>query len=140
VSTIVDGGVLSNFPVWIFDVADRDARRPTFGFKLVGGRGVGGSLEKLIRVFGWPVLMGTEIFHTAMEAWDAYWASHSTSVRTCPISAGEIGTTDFHLSESEKQSLIGSGRQGARAFLDAWHPRLYVNGYGRKLAEAAPTG
>ena len=34
-STIVDGGVLSNFPVWIFDV-DHDAKRPTFGFKLVG--------------------------------------------------------------------------------------------------------
>jgi NTE family protein len=133
-STIVDGGVLSNFPVWIFDVEDRDALRPTFGFKLVGGRGVGGGLEKIVRAFGWPVEMGVDIFHTTTEAWDKYWVSNSTYVRTCTISTGDIGTTDFELTEEQKQWLLDSGKDAARAFLDKWDPAEYVNSHGRKLA------
>ena len=34
-SFIVDGGILSNFPIWIFDV-EGIPRWPTFGLKLVG--------------------------------------------------------------------------------------------------------
>jgi NTE family protein len=132
-STIVDGGVLSNFPVWIFDVKDRDPLRPTFGFKLVGGKGVGGGLEKLIRGFGWPAEMGVEIFHTTTEAWDKYWVSNSTYVRTCAISTGNIGTTDFDLTEQQKLWLLNSGKEAAHAFLDEWDPSQYVNSHGRKL-------
>src|SRR5215213_6456361 len=32
---IVDGGMLSNFPVWLFDCQERDPRWPTFGLMLV---------------------------------------------------------------------------------------------------------
>jgi NTE family protein len=133
-STIVDGGVLSNFPVWIFDVEDRDPIRPTFGFKLVAGKGVGGGLEKIIRAFGWPVEMGVDIFHTTTEAWDKHWVSNSTYVRTCAISTGDIGTTDFNLGEEQKQWLLDSGKEAARAFLDEWDSAQYVNSHGRKLA------
>jgi NTE family protein len=136
VSTIVDGGVLSNFPVWIFDVADRDPVRPTFGFKLTGGRAVGSGLQKVMRAFGWPLAMGVDIFHTTTEAWDSYWVTHATRVRTCPISAGDIGTTDFNLSGAQKQWLLESGAQGARAFLGQWDPAQYVNSNGRRLAGA----
>jgi NTE family protein len=132
-STIVDGGVLSNFPVWIFDVKDRDPVRPTFGFKLVGGMGVGGGLEKIIRASGWPVGMGVDIFHTTTEAWDKYWVSNSTYVRTCAISTGDIGTTDFNLTAKQMQWLLNSGQQSARAFLDEWDPAQYLNSHGRKL-------
>lgn len=132
-STIVDGGVLSNFPVWIFDVKDHDPIRPTFGFKLIGGGDVGGGLEKIVRAFGWPVEMGVDIFHTTTEAWDKYWVSNATYVRTCTISAGEIGTTDFNLTEQQKAWLLESGKQAARAFLDEWDPAQYVNSHGRKL-------
>jgi NTE family protein len=143
-STIVDGGVLSNFPVWIFDVADRDPQRPTFGFKLIGGRTPGGGFTKVIEAFGWPVEMGVDIFHTTTDAWDKYWVSHATYVRTCTISAGDIGTTEFNLSDERKQWLLGSGEQAARAFLQRWDPAEYVNSNGRKLGtvarQAAPVG
>jgi len=136
-STIVDGGVLSNFPVWIFDVEDRDPKRPTFGFKLVGGRGVGEGLNKVVRAFGWPVGMGADIFHTTTEAWDKYWVFHSTYVRTCAISTGDIGTTQFDLSDAQKQGLLDSGRDAAREFLKEWHPGKYVNSKGRSLGQGA---
>jgi NTE family protein len=138
-STIVDGGVLSNFPVWIFDVADRDPVRPTFGFKLTGGRSAGSHLAGIIRALGWPIEMGADIFHTSMEAWDKYWVSHATYVRTCAISAGEIGTTDFNLTAEQEKWLVDSGHAAAAEFLATWDPSAYVNRHGRKLAgQTAP--
>jgi NTE family protein len=137
-STIVDGGVLSNFPVWLFDVADRQPIRPTFGFRLVGGRGVGGGLQKLIDHLGWPVELGTDIVHTATDAWDTRFMTHSTIVRTCPVDAGDVGTTDFHLSESQEQGLIDGGRSDGERFLDQFQTSSYVNTYGHPLAPEAP--
>jgi NTE family protein len=133
-STIVDGGVLSNFPVWIFDTAGTAAVRPTFGFHLVGGSGVGGSLGGVINDLGWAVEEAVDIFHTATDAWDKRFMSHSTVVRTCTISAGTIGTTDFKLSNKQKQWLLQSGRDGAKTFLDSYNPTAYRNTFGQPLA------
>jgi NTE family protein len=132
-STIVDGGVLSNFPVWIFDTRAAQPKRPTFGFHLFGGRGVGGGLERVIGGLGWPVEMGVDIFHTATDAWDTRFMSHSTVVRTCPVSAGEIGTTDFDLKPAQQDWLVESGRQGAKTFLADFKRENYMNTYGRTL-------
>ena len=133
-ATIVDGGMLSNFPVWLFDVADRDAKRPTFGFRLTGGKGVGGGLQSIVNSLGWPVELGSEMFHTAMEAWDKRFMSHSTYVRTCPVSAGDIGTTDFALTQKQQDWLIDSGRKAAAEFLANFSLDDYFNTFGRKLA------
>ncbi len=136
-STIVDGGVLSNFPVWIFDVEDRDALRPTFGFRLVGGKGVGGGLEGVIHTLGWAAEMGADIFHTATDAWDKHFLSKATIVRTCMVEIGDdIGTTDFDLSATQKQSLLDSGHAAAQSFLDTYRPEDYVNRHGQRLAAA----
>jgi NTE family protein len=135
-STIVDGGVLSNFPVWIFDVENRDPSRPTFGFKLVGGRSVGSGMGKVIKALGWPAEMGGRIFDTTTGAWDKYWVSHASYVRTCAISAGDIATTEFNLTDAQKQWLLSSGHEAAGTFLDQWDPSEYVNSSGRKLALA----
>ena len=133
-STIVDGGVLSNFPVWIFDTEAAAAARPTFGFHLVGGSGVGGSLGGVINGLGWAVAEAVDIFHTATDAWDKRFMSHSTVVRTCTISAGTIGTTDFKLTPEQKQWLLQSGRDGAKQFLATYNPGAYTNTFGRALA------
>jgi NTE family protein len=132
-STIVDGGVLSNFPVWLFDVEDRDPLRPTFGFHLIDGKGVGGGLARVIDGLGWVAGMAADIFHTATCAWDQRFLSRSTLVRTCTVSAGEIGTTDFDLTEDQKQWLLDSGRDAAREFLTQWNPKNYINRNGRRL-------
>jgi NTE family protein len=136
-STIVDGGVLSNFPVWLFDTQREEAGRPTFGFHLVGGRGVGGGLNRAIDHAGWAVQEGVDIFHTATDAWDDRFRSHSTVVRTCTIDAGPIGTTDFHLTPDQKKFLLDSGRKGALEFIRAFRRDSYMNTYGRPLAAGA---
>src|SRR5215210_3503632 len=53
-AVIIDGGTLSNFPVWLFDVdptvVGRPPCRPTFGFTLIGGRGFGGHTKLLAKL------------------------------------------------------------------------------------------
>jgi NTE family protein len=131
VATIVDGGTLSNFPVWLFD--ERRPVRPTFGFTLSGGHGVGGGLEKLMRALPWPVSLGWDILQTAMQAWDKRFASHSSRVRTCVVPAGGVGSTDFALAEAQKQALVDAGRRAAREFLDAFDLAAYFNSFGEQL-------
>lgn len=132
-STIVDGGMLSNFPVWLFDVDHRDPVRPTFGFRLSDDKRARGKLARVINRLGWPAKMAADIFGTATDAWDRHLLSQATRVRTCTVSAGEIGTTDFDLTEDQKQWLLDSGQGAASKFLAQWNPENYVNRNGRRL-------
>jgi NTE family protein len=133
ISTIVDGGTLSNFPVWLFDVDSRPPRRPTFGFTLTGGRGLGaGGLAGLTP---WPVRFGIDIFQTAREAWDTRFASHSTHVRTLAVDAADVGTTEFDLSEAKQRLLRENGIKAATVFLDGFDLSEYMNTYAGRLAQ-----
>jgi NTE family protein len=137
-SAIVDGGMLSNFPVWLFDVDDRDPTRPTFGFRLFGGKSMTpGGLTAVVQRVAWPVAFGWDMFQTTMEAWDKRFMSHSTRVRTCAISAQGIGTVDFDLSEADQTTLLDSGRHAATEFLSSFRVEDYFNTFGRKLQPAA---
>jgi len=135
---IVDGSLLSNFPVWLLDV-DRPVRRPTFGFRLLGGR-YGGRLERFARSVGWPVALGIDLFRTAAEAWDTRLTSQSTIVRTCAVAAPDIAVTNFSLTHLDQEQLIASGRTAARSFLDDFQVGGYVNTFGRRLEAAEPAG
>ena len=144
-AVIVDGGTLSNFPVWLFDVdpavAGRPPHRPTFGFTLSGGKGLGGGLTKLGRLAPWGVRFGFDIFHTAQEAWDQRFVSHSTRVRTLAVDAADVATTEFDLSPEKQELLIANGRKAAKEFLDAFRLEDYMNTYHAALAsEPVPTG
>jgi NTE family protein len=139
-STIVDGGTLSNFPVWLFDVdpaaAGRPPARPTFGFTLTGGRGFGPGARLASALLPWPARFGMEIFHTAMDAWDARFVSHSTRVRTLAVDAADVATTDFELPLAKQQQLLANGRAAARTFLDAFDLSAYLNTFHARLAPA----
>jgi NTE family protein len=135
-STIVDGGTLSNFPVWLFDTDKRDARRPTFGLRLTGGRAVGAGLKTFVRMLGWPAATAVDISQTQSGAWDERFIGASTRVRTCPVDAGDVGTTDFTLPAAGRAELVHGGRRAARAFLEAFDLDAYRNTYGRGLDPA----
>ncbi len=137
-SVIIDGGTLSNFPVWLFDVdpntLHRPPARPTFGFTLIGGRGLAPGLEKMRGLVPWPLRFGADIFATAQEAWDERFVSHSTRVRTLAVDADDVGTTEFVLSPEKKQKLQTNGRTAAREFLDEFRIEDYSNSF-----HASPT-
>lgn len=135
---IVDGGTLSNFPVWLWDVdpavSGQRPTRPTFGFTLSGGHGFGppGFVTK---VTPWHLRFAFDIFHTAESAWDERFVSHSTRVRTLAVDADDVGTTDFNLSVEKQQLLVSNGRAAAKAFLDSFSLEQYENTYHAGLAQ-----
>jgi NTE family protein len=141
-SVIVDGGTLSNFPVWLFDVdpsvTGRPPTRPTFGFTLEHGRGLGGVPPVVQRLEPWGLKFAFDIFHTAQEAWDARFVSHSTRVRTVTVDAGDVATTEFNLSREKQELLIENGRTAARIFLDQFQLEDYLNTFHAELAPAQP--
>jgi NTE family protein len=110
-AVLIDGGTLSNFPVWIFDIdpaqANRPPRRPTFGFTLKGGKGFGANVGHL----PWPLRFGVEIFRTAQDAWDERFVSRSTRVRTLAIDAGDVATTDFDLGHEKAGGAAGQRQE-----------------------------
>jgi hypothetical protein len=134
-ATIVDGGTLSNFPVWLFDVADpgQPLQRPTFGFTLSGGKGVGAGLNRLVSHAPWALQFAFEIFHTAQEAWDERFVSHSTRVRTVTVDAGSVGTTQFDLTPDLQEMLIQNGKDAATKFLAKFDLADYENTYHRRF-------
>lgn len=142
-SLIIDGGTLSNFPVWLFDVdpakVGRPPARPTFGFTLTGGRGFGAGVGMLRTLVPWSVQFAFDIFATAQEAWDERFVSQSTRVRTLAVDAADVATTEFRISEKRQALLLENGRQAARTFLDAFELEKYMNTYHARPAVAQPT-
>ena len=133
-ATIIDGGTLSNFPVWLFDAVGRDPTRPTFGLRLVGGRAVGSGLRMFVRMLGWPAALAVDISQTQSGAWDQRFVTASTRVRTCTVDAGTVGTTDFDLPAPRRADLVNGGRRAAASFLHNFNLDDYRNSFGRPLS------
>lgn len=121
---VVDGGVLSNYPVWLFDT-EGEPPWPTFGFKLVEpGEG------RPNRVSG-PLSLLTALFSTMLEAHDARYIEDHHFARTIAIPTLGIRTTEFGLSVEQKQQLFQSGVRAAEKFFAAWDFQGYVQKYRR---------
>lgn len=122
---IVDGGLLSNFPVWLFD-SDADEgeapgrpriRRPTLGFRLHAGTGPEQLPYRPVRRFGWPIGLTRAMFLSATEAWDRRMMSQISEVRTVSIPTEDISTLDFELAGDKRQRLFDLGYRKTEEFL-----------------------
>ena len=125
-SYIIDGGVLSNFPVWIFD-GEKPPSLPTFGFKMVEPD----SFEPL-RVSN-PFDLFKATLTTMMEAHDRIFElDPKSAVRTIPIPSLGIKTTDFDIAQDQKENLFMSGVQSANSFFEGWDFETFkMHYYGR---------
>lgn len=115
---IVDGGLLSNFPVSIFDVPG-EPRHPTFGFHLVD------SLPS--KDCPWPVnptnslfQIGQALLNTMLAAHDRLYMDDHTYVRTITIPVNGISGTRFNLSKEESAMLYQNGINAAEQFFQSW--------------------
>lgn len=130
---LVDGGMLSNFPVWIFDADDgQPPAWPTFGLLLVEpkpeqqvGRRVA---EQAKRDRGVSAMVGyvKALAQTMMEAHDRMYVAQASYARTIPIPTLGVSTTDFALTRERKQQLYDAGREAAEQFLATWDFDAYV--------------
>jgi NTE family protein len=132
---LVDGGMLSNFPVWIFDADEPE--RPTIGLKLfqpdptaplvkngrepeARRRGLLGMLKGL-----GPLDYFWSLVETMMEAHDRlYIQEKDFDQRTIAIDTLGVGTTEFDLSEPRARELYDSGRTAASNFLPTFERNI----------------
>jgi NTE family protein len=110
---LVDGGVASAFPVFLFDRPR--PRHPTWGFRLHSGLGPERPAEREIGGVDWPIDMAWGILDTAMNAFDRH-DLQSFGNRVVSIPTGNVGTLDFHLAADDQEFLYRSGHEAGRAF------------------------
>ena len=109
-SLIVDGGVLSNYPVWLFDV-NGVPRWPTIGFKLGGSKEI--REHKITNIFNFT----SSIIETMLEAQDDVHIREMDYLRTVKINTLDTKTTDFNISNEKIMDLYKSGEVCATEFL-----------------------
>lgn len=118
---LVDGGMLSNFPVWLFDVPE--PRWPTIGLLLAEAdarssiaKGVGEAAA--FGLGSLPVVRFlVSMVQTMVEAHDRLHIDESSFARTIPIETLGVGTTEFDLPPERREALYQAGRRAAEQFL-----------------------
>jgi NTE family protein len=133
VHLIVDGGMLSNFPVWLFDSpAGEEPAWPTFGLLLVEGNHKASVAERLPeperarRGAGGLVAFVKALAQTTMEFHDRLYVEKADFARTIPIETLGVRTTEFDLPRERALALYDSGRKTAEAFLADWDFEAYI--------------
>lgn len=132
---IVDGGVLSNYPVWLLDDGMHDMDRPTFGFKFNDNAQKVNLKSKVDKPIGNIIDFTSSLIRTMVDAHDSFHISQSSGDfdRTILISTAvkhgrarnAISATDFDITQGEMGELFDNGYQAGRSFLetfdfDAW--------------------
>ena len=120
-ATLVDGGLLSNYPVDVFDRHDdRPSRWPTIGIRLDAR--VAGSEAEHLRPIDGTVALGLAVIETAIEGNQAeHLLSLRNQARSIRVPADGVGSYEFSLTEAQQRALFENGYNAARAFVEAGH-------------------
>lgn len=110
---IVDGGVLSNFPMWIFDNGNKE--RPILGLKLSSN-----SEEMEPHKITNGLNLFEALFSTMKNAHDERYISRKIEKNIIFIPVEDYKATQFDLSEDMKNELLDKGRSRANQFLKMW--------------------
>lgn len=137
-STLVDGGVLSNFPIEMFDRTDGVAPRwPTFGVRVIpdlpqGGTGLfpGIALPALP-----PVHLLEQVVATAIVGNDQTYVDRPcVRRRSIEVDTSAVGVVDFDASKATRDEVVSNGDAAAASFLRAWDFAAYKRDCGRGAA------
>jgi NTE family protein len=135
---MVDGGMLSNFPVDVFDRTDgAEPRWPTFGIKLSSHPGD----NRLNDVRG-IVTLSKAMLSTMTGFYDRMHIDRPDVVaRTIFVDTLGVKATDFALSKEMAELLFESGQRAATTFLDGddEHPPWDFQEYKRRFLRASAT-
>lgn len=114
-SMIVDGGLLSNFPLWVFENDRGTNKRPILGVKLSSSTENSGT-KKVNNAFD----MFHALFSTMKLAHDARYVSKSKQDNIIFIPIENVDTINLHITDESKEDLINLGKQSADKFLNRW--------------------
>lgn len=119
ISTLVDGGLLSNYPISVFDRLDEQPPRwPTIGVRLNAlGLGEPARVEPVQH----PVPIGISIVETSIEACQAEHVLAPCNIaRSVNVDTSAIPSFDFSVTRAQQEELVGHGRRAAERFLGHW--------------------
>ncbi|MFZ5818061.1 MAG: patatin-like phospholipase family protein [Bacillota bacterium] len=122
-ATLVDGGLLSNFPVHLFEPRGKPPLVPTFGFDLIAPNDDQPVPTKT------PLQLVEAMVDTLLGGRDRADLEHQNYARAIYIDTGTYKTTQFDIDAAGKDWLYQSGRRAAEAFFadpetDAWLKRF----------------
>lgn len=121
-ATWVDGGLLSDFPVALFDRPDAQPRWPTFGIRLSARPGI----PPTHPVHG-PVSLGLAAIEALVSNQDnAYIDDPCTVRRTIFVPADEVSPIDFDITAQQREALYQRGLQAGQQFLRTWNYADYL--------------
>ncbi|MCX2929437.1 patatin-like phospholipase family protein [Mycobacterium sp. CVI_P3] len=130
-STLVDGGLLSNYPIDSLDRPDgKQPRWPTFGVTLLPD--LPENDDKVIpalaplRLFGGPSLLEDVIITILVGRDQAYLNLPWVSARTIRVDSTSVGVLDFDITHRQIDALYAAGYDAATTFLSTWDERAYV--------------
>jgi NTE family protein len=112
---IVDGGILSNFPLFLFDEEKEVKKRPVLGIQLSA------RLEKKPKKkITNAIELYEALFATMREAHDARYVSrrHEKNIVFLPVK--HVVSTEFTIPDEERDQLIEYGRKRTEQFLKTW--------------------
>ena len=120
-SFIVDGGLVSNFPIWIFDV-EGSPRWPTFGLNLSNNdKGDTSTSDTNLVSYMFDVI------ETSLAQNEDVYIKDKDSVRIVNIPSLDVKTTDFNVSHDTIVALYQSGYDSAKEFLFKWNFQKYIS-------------
>lgn len=129
-SRIVDGGILSNFPLWIYDddTPGVPPSWPTFGFRLVD------RADALPAQIEGATDLLSSMLKTMMLAGDRRYLSqrHQGRVIDLDLTGLNISATQFGLSSEQKDQLYTRGYLSAKDFFTnrwSWKNHLTLRGF-----------
>lgn len=122
--TVVDGGVLSNFPIEVFDRTDESPPRwPTFGVGVtdtLSGGPVSLAPGLPLGVLP-PLALLDAVVATAVSGHDrTYLSAPCVRRRAFAVDTSGVGLTDFDIDPARRERLFDAGQQAAREFLAGW--------------------
>jgi NTE family protein len=113
-SIIVDGGCISNFPIWAFDSED-EPNHPTFGLSLYTNR------DRKPQKTNNPVRLTKALLDSMLQSHDKQFIHPGDFLnRIISIPVGDTGPVDFGLSNEKKAWLYKQGYDAATDFLKEW--------------------
>lgn len=131
-STLVDGGILSNFPIDSLDRTDgRKPRWPSFGVTVLPNLPEGN--DKVIpalspiRWLGPPHLLESVITTVLVGRDQAYLNQPWVNARTIRVDSTDVGFLDFDISDNEIEALYVKGYAAAEKFLSTWDWDAYLH-------------
>ena len=132
-STLVDGAIVSNYPIDMFDREDgAPARWPTIGVRL---NALDVPLAERAEPVRGPVDLGAALVETAIEGCQTEHVVAPCNVaRSVAVDTVAVSAVDFDIDEARRDQLIDAGRAAAERFLADWDYDTWLS-----QCAAAPT-